>query len=229
MSQITYDFDHRNTMAPGDMKIVLRVGGQLYEIGHLFAYNLRTSREVVPRQSMGFKTAIGSTKGRRSHDGVLIFNVINESIVHELKQTMYATGNKLIKDGGFVSEISNATTFFEQDFEEDRSSELVGIKNDSDDISAMELPPFDLIITTQNPEVPTMYTQKKIIGIVLIGHQGAIGLDTITAQEQYPFVCKHTTPLVTFETNGITNVNDAANIAISDEYGEDNYNSLIIA
>lgn len=229
MSQVSYDFDHRNTMAPGDMKIVMRMGDQLYEIGHLFAYNLRTSREVVPRQAFGYKTSIGSTKGRRSHEGVLIFNVINESIVHEMKEIMKATNNKLIKNGGFISEISDAATFFAQDFEEDNSSNLIGVNDDPDSISAMELPAFDLIITVQNPEYPSRYTQKKIIGITLIGQQGAIGLDTITAQEQYPFVCKHVTPLVTFETSGITDLNEAANIAISEEVGYDNYNSLVIA
>lgn len=227
MAQYTYEKEQRNTMAPGDMKIVMRVGGISYEIGHLFAYSLKTSREVVPRQGMGSKTSIGATKGRRSHNGVLIFNVINESIVHELKRSMLESNNPLIKNGSFVSNISNATTFSDQIFDEETDTDgLVGVENDLDAINAMELPPFDLIITSQNPENPNIYSQKKIIGITIMGQQGAIGLDTITAQEQYPFVCKHTTPLATFETKDVMHVNDAANMFLASE-GE--YRELEIA
>lgn len=227
MAQYTYDTEQRNTMAPGDMKIVMKVGGISYEIGHLFAYSLKTSREVVPRQGMGTKTSIGATKGRRSHNGVLIFNVINESIVHELKKIMLETNNPLLKHGSFVSNIANVSTFSDQEFNEELDTEgLVGVENDLDAINAMELPPFDLIITSQNPENPRMYSQKKIIGITLIGQQGAIGLDTITAQEQYPFFCKHTTPLTNFETKNDVSLNDAANLFIASD-GE--YKELEIA
>lgn len=224
-----YDVEGRNTMSPGDMKIVIKLGGIHYEIGHLFAYNLKTTKEVIPRQAMGSKTSSGATSGRRSHNGVLIFNVMNESIVHELKEIMYKTNNPLYKNGGFISEIKDVSTFGLGAFDEsDFGKDVIGTQKDDDAISAMELPPFDLVITSQNPNNHRMYSQKKIVGITITGQQGAIGLDTITAQEQYPFVCKHVTPLTTFEIKEDMDLNSAANISLLEEYGDKFYQKLKI-
>lgn len=222
-----YKHDKNISTTPGDMKVVIKIGNKIYEIGHLFSYSLQSAREVIPRQAFGDKYSVGQTRGKRQHNGVLVFNVINTSIVHELRKQMMLTKNEAVSsEGAFSSHIADESTFMGADEELSKvTDDLVTENTDDDLISATELPSFDLYVTAKDPLNPNRYTQKKIIGIHIVGHQGAIGLDTITTQEQYPFVCKSTTPLTAYDGKDVP-VNDAANGIISTE-GE--YESLVIS
>ena len=200
--------EERQTITPGDMKVCIRIGGILYEVGHLFAYQLSTQVEEVPRLVFGEKYAITSTKGRRAHQGTLIFNVINQSVVQELKEILKETGNPVMKDGSFSSKILDGT-FMDIDFEKDLSN-MITANDNTDDINAMDLPKFDIIITAQDPINPHRYSQKKIVGITIYGQSSAIGLDTVSTQDVYPFMCQHVTPMLQFESDE-TELNDAVN------------------
>lgn len=200
--------EERQTITPGDMKVCLRMGGMLYEIGHLFAYQLSTQVEEVPRLVFGEKYAITSTKGRRAHQGTLIFNVINVSVVQELKKILAETSNPVMHNGSFTSQIIDGT-FMDTNFENELG-EMVKPNTNTDDINAMDLPAFDIIITAQDKLNPNKYSQKRIEGIVIYGQSNAIGLDTVNTQDVYPFMCKHVTPLMQFESDS-TELNDAVN------------------
>lgn len=219
MSKINYDLENKTCLHPGDMKIVIRINEISYEIGHLFSYSLQTTKEVIPVQVFGNKFSNAAIPGRRAHDGVLIFNVINESLIQELKEELFRTNNSAVKDGGFTSEISGLT-FDEQGFEE-ADDDLIRVNTNPDRINAMDLPPFDLIITTKHPTNPKIYYMKKIIGITLVSQNGAIGLDTITTQDQYAFMCKSVTPMISYETDSIGEFNDVVNELIKQE--DDSY------
>lgn len=211
---INYDTEQRHSMSPGDLKVCLRVGGILYEIGHLFSYSLTSAVESVPLLVFGNKYAIAENKGKRSHQGTLIFNVINYSLIHELKEILTETDNPVIQNGGFSSKIENGT-FMDVDFEEELG-DMVTVNTDTDNINATDLPEFDIIITSQDPIIPTRYSQKKIIGIVIYGQSSAIGLDTVTTQDAYPFMCKSVTPWTTFESES-TDLNEATNELLNEE------------
>lgn len=200
--------EERQTITPGDMKVCIRIGGILYEIGHLFAYQLSTQVEEVPRLVFGEKYAITSTKGRRAHQGTLIFNVINQSVVQELKEILKETGNPVMKDGSFSSKILDGT-FMDVDFEKDLGN-MITANDNTDDINAMDLPKFDIIITAQDPINPNRYSQKRIVGITIYGQSSAIGLDTVSTQDVYPFMCQHVTPMLQFESDD-TELNSAVN------------------
>lgn len=223
MSNINYELENQTTIHPGDMKIVIKVNGISYEVGHLYSYSIQTSTEVIPVQVYGSKFAKTAIKGRRAHDGVLIFNVINESLVQELKEELFRTNNSAVKNGGFTSEISGLT-FDEQGFEES-TKDLVRVNTDKNKINAMDLPPFDLIITSVHPKNPKLYYMKKLIGITLVSQNGAIGLDTITTQDQYAFMCKKVSPTISYEVETTGDFNDIVNGLISSE--DENYVSTI--
>ena len=220
---VNFDTERRQSITPGDMKVCIRVGGILYEVGHLFSYSLTTAIEAVPLLVFGEKYAISENRGKRSHQGTLIFNVINQSLVHELKTILFETKNPVIKNGGFNSEISSGT-FLDTPFEEEMG-ELIKVES-TDNINAMDLPEFDIIITSQDPLVPTRYSQKKLIGVTIYGQSSAIGLDTVTTQDAYAFMCKSVTPLLSFE-NKNTDLNTATNEIISESENGDFISSFL--
>lgn len=205
---MSVNYDERQTITPGDMKVCIRIGGMLYEIGHLFAYQLSTQVEEVPRLVFGEKYPITSTKGRRAHQGTLIFNVINMSVVQELKKILAETSNPVMKNGGFTNKILSGT-FVDTNFEEELGN-MIKPNDNTDDINAMDLPKFDIIITAQDPINPHRYSQKRIEGITIYGQSNAIGLDTVNTQDVYPFMCQHVTPLMQFESDS-SQLNDAVN------------------
>lgn len=218
----------QQSVTPGDMKVCMRIGGILYEIGHLYSYQLTTETEQVPRLVLGEKYAIAGTRGKREHQGTLIFNVINQSVVQELKSILFETGNKVIQNGGFNSTILSGT-FTDIDAEEfeENLGNMVTANTNTDDINAMDLPPFDIIITAQDRLIPTRYTQKKIIGVVIYGQSNAIGIDTVTTQDVYPFMCRSVSPLRVFESNS-TNLNDAVNESL-EESEDGNFISTLVS
>ena len=111
-------------------------------------------------------------------------------------------------NGSFTSQIIDGT-FMDTNFENELG-EMVKPNTNTDDINAMDLPAFDIIITAQDKLNPNKYSQKRIEGIVIYGQSNAIGLDTVNTQDVYPFMCKHVTPLMQFESDS-TELNDAVN------------------
>lgn len=216
--KVNYNTETRQSISPGDMKVTMRIGGILYEIGHLFSYSLTTAVETVPLIVMGNKFPTASNRGKRSHQGVLIFNTINQSLVHELKTILRETKNPVInKKGSFLTKI-NSGTFIDTDFENELE-DLVEVNN-TEEINAMDLPEFDIILTAQDKRNPQRYSQKKIIGVTLYSQSSAIGIDTITTQDAYSFMCKSVTPLTSFFSTK-EDINSAANENIAKE--EDGY------
>ena len=220
---VNYDTEKRQSITPGDMKVCLRVGGILYEVGHLFSYSLTTAVEAVPLLAFGEKYAIAENRGKRSHQGTLIFNVINQSLVHELKTMLLKDKNSVVKNGGFNSEISSGT-FMDTPFE-DEMKDLIKVQS-TENINAMDLPEFDLIVTAQDPLIPTRYSQKKLIGITIYGQSSAIGLDTVTTQDAYAFMCKSVTPLLSFESDS-TDLNTATNELLTESENGNFINSFL--
>lgn len=220
---VNFDTENRQSITSGDMKVCIRVGGILYEVGHLFSYSVTTAVESVPLLVFGNKYAVAENRGKRSHQGTLIFNVINQSLVHELKTMLINDKNPVVKNGGFNSEIKTGT-FLDTPFEEEMG-EMIAVQN-TYDVNAMDLPEFDIIVTSQDPKNPNRYSQKKLIGIVIYGQSSAIGLDTVTTQDAYAFMCKSVTPLLSFESEN-TDLNTAVN-ELLEESEEGNFISSFL-
>lgn len=215
MSRIDYDLETRHTIKPGDLKVCIEIGGMTYEVGHLFAYSIQTSVEEVPAFGFNNKFAIAEFKGKRSHQGTLIFNVVNQSLVHELKKILEETKNPLVTKGGFISNIKGGTFDDGNNFENETDS-LVNVNNDTENLTSMELPPFNIVVLYQDPIIPTRFSMKKLIGVTIVGQSNAIGLDTINTQDTYPFVCKSVTPLLVYSSD-TADFNEFAEKALMDD------------
>ena len=214
MLKISNDLEVRHTITPGDLKVCIKICGILYEVGHLSSYSLKTEVEEVPAFVFGEKYAVTDFKGKRSHQGTLIFNVINQSLVHELKTIMQETKNPAISKGGFNTRIE-ATTFDDGSGFEENLGALVKVDTDLDNVNAMDLPPFDIIMTFQDKLIPTRFSQKRIIGVTIVGQSNAIGLDTVNTQDAYSFLAKSVSPLLVFDSD-TSELNDAVNSALND-------------
>ena len=69
---VNFDTENRQSITPGDMKVCIRVGGILYEVGHLFSYSVTTAVESVPLLVFGNKYAVAENRGKRSHQGTCL-------------------------------------------------------------------------------------------------------------------------------------------------------------
>lgn len=147
-----------------------------FELGTISALAVSTTTQVKPKPVLGKSNPIGVATGVRSISGSLTYEVFNTSVFQELKQKLeFELAEKDYKyiafENGFVCSITDLDNF------------------DS-------LPPFDLVITAVKENDQRRRMKKVIKHVVLVSNSSAIGLNSLTVQENYEFIAADIVPFV---------------------------------
>ncbi|MGL5709824.1 MAG: hypothetical protein ACRCW9_03160 [Cetobacterium sp.] len=152
-----------------------------FEMGTVSAMAVSVTTQTKPKVVLGRSNPIGLATGVRSISGSLTYEVFNASVFEELK--FYLTEQLADKDYEYVG------------FE----SGVVCKITDLDNFDS--LPPFDLVITAVKENDQRRRMKKVIKNVVLVSNASAVGLNSLTVQENYEFIASDIVP---FENHSIS-------------------------
>lgn len=147
-----------------------------FELGTISALAVSVTTQTKPKVVLGRSNPIGLGTGVRQISGSLTYEVFNVSVFEELKQKLeLELSDKdyeyVAFENGFVCKITELDNF------------------DS-------LPPFDLVITAVKENDQRRRMKKVIKNVVLVSNSSAIGLNSLTVQENYEFMAADIVPFV---------------------------------
>lgn len=147
-----------------------------FELGTISALAVSVTTQTKPKVVLGKSNPIGVATGVRQISGSLTYEVFNTSVFEELKQKLeIELADKdyeyIAFENGFICKITDLDNF------------------DS-------LPPFDLVVTAVKENDQRRRMKKVIKNVILISNSSAIGLNSLTVQENYEFVASEIVPFV---------------------------------
>lgn len=148
------------------------------ELGTLSAISGVIKTQIKPRVAIGSEEPIGLSTGMRLISGNLRFEIIDESFINSMKNTVI---NK-----GLTSD----------------ESKLIFTYDGQELQYADQLPPMDIIVTAVSEIDRSKRAMRVIKGVVLTSQGSAIGLDSLTVQESYEFIAIKIEPLDAVKTDG---------------------------
>lgn len=133
------------------------------------------SSQKKPRMVIGQKNPIGISSGVRLVTGTIVFEIFDKGIMQEIQALVKA-------------ELGNNTSDSYVIFENGQNVKFDTLTN------LFSLPPFDLVIVAVKENNEKIRMKKVIKNIVLSSSAGAIGVNTLTVQEEYQFIAQKIEP-----------------------------------
>lgn len=172
-----------------ELKVTTTIKGVKIVIGNLSQLAGQIKLEMVPRYVLGSANPVASSKGKRTIVGKMVFEVLNNSFITDIKNAIKQAGVSLdgsLTEGAGTDANSDGTGFVN-----------TGIEYIYED----QLPPMDIEIIATKEDSSGIQSSRTIKGVTIASKSSSIGIKDIDIQEEYEFIATEITPLVRVDMN----------------------------
>ena len=185
-----------------ELKVTTEINGVKIVIGNLAQLAGQIKIDMVPRYVFGSANPVAASKGKRAIMGKMVFEVLNNSLITDIKNALKSAGVSL--DGTLTQ--GNATTADASG----TSFTNTGIEYQYED----QLPPMDIEIIAIKEDTAGVKSSRTIKGVVITSKSSAIGIKDIDIQEEYEFLATEITPLKRIDDT-VVNLSNATAFTIN--------------